>query len=88
MVLISKERKASPEFQQQFGHITHQGPLNIPFDHIFTEWNEVKNIWILHRLEGQFALWGRQAGFKIGDLLSDGLPLVEAALNLMDLNIV
>ena len=84
MILVSKKCKPCTQFQQQAGHILYQRPFNVALHHIFPKRNEVKNIWVFHRLYGQFALWGRQTIFKVGYLTCKNLPLIKTALNLMD----
>ena len=60
----------------------------IPWSHNVAILDKVKDIWVFHRLDGQFALWRRQTGLEVGYLLRNGLALVKPAFDLMNQDIV
>ena len=76
MILISEKRESGSNLQQELRHILHQCFLDLSFQHIRLEWNEIKNVWVFHCLDGKLALRGWQPQFKIGHFLRQSLPLV------------
>ena len=68
MILISEECKTGSKLQQELRHVLHERFLDFPFQHIRFERNEIENVRVFHRLDGELTLQRRQAQFKIGYL--------------------